>query len=136
MTKTIRRALALLIAAGAVSLVLAGCTASEKTVGYTTEAVTLAPGEALVVDFGEVNATVGNEWVIVVPPDSSVLREGERRSRYLGAPGETGAPSELSYRFEPAGEGSTVIEFEYRFRGAVPDDVDDRKTAKIEVTVE
>lgn len=130
------RAAALFAGALLLSTGLAGCSASEKTVEYTETSVTLAPGEALVVDFGEVNATVGNAWVIVEQPDASILGEGEQRSDYLGAPGETGATSELTYRFAPVGEGTTVIEFEYRFRGSVPEDVEDQKTATIEVTVE
>lgn len=136
MKRLTTRAVALLAGALLLSTGLAGCSSSEKTIEYTETSVTLAPGEALVVDFGEVNATVGNEWVIVQQPDDSILDEGEERSNYLGAPGETGASSDLSYRFAPVGEGTTVIEFEYRFRGSVPEDVEDQKTAMIEVTVE
>ena len=127
-------------AAGAIAalfaLGLTGCSgASEKVVEHTTSSVTLAPGESLVVDFGEVNATVGEEWVITNEPDPSVLEPGEQRSRYLGEDGETGAPSEVSYRFAPEGDGTTVIRFEYRFRGAVPEDADDQESAEITVTV-
>lgn len=136
MMRVTTRAVALLAGALLLGAGLTACSASEQTIDYTETAVTLAPGEALVVDFGEVNATVGNEWVIVQQPDGSILDEGERRSNYLGAPGETGASSDLSYRFAPVGEGTTVIEFEYRFRGSVPEDVEDQKTAMIEVTVE
>lgn len=136
MMRLTARVAALLAGALLLSTGLAGCSSSEKTIEYTETSVTLAPGEALVVDFGEVNATVGNEWVIVQQPDGSILEEGERRSNYLGAPGETGASSDLSYRFAPVGEGTTVLEFEYRFRGSVPEDVEDQKTATIEVTVE
>ena len=126
------------VAAAAVGLCLAltGCsTVMEKTVASTTSSVTLAPGEALVVDFGEVNHTVGDEWVITQEPDPAVLGPGDERSRYLGEDGEAGAPSELSYRFAPVGAGTTVIQFEYEFRGAVPDDIDDQQTAEITVTV-
>lgn len=120
----------------AIASVLVSCAgAGEKTVDYTAESVTLAPGEALVVDFGEVNATVGQEWVITQEPDAAVLGPGEERSRYLGEDGMTGAPSEVTFRFAPEGEGTTVIEFEYRFRGSVPEEPDDQKTAKIDVTV-
>jgi predicted secreted protein len=128
-----------LLLAGAIALTasLASCAgAPEKTVDYTETSVTLAPGEALIVDFGEVNATVGQEWVLTEEPDAAVLGPGEERSRYLGEDGMTGAPSEVTYRFAPVGEGTTVIEFEYRFRGEVPEDRDDQETARIEVTVE
>lgn len=118
------------------SLQLVGCSAGlETSIAYTTSSVTLAPDEALIVDFGEVNPTVGDEWVVTREPDPAVLGPGDERSRYLGEDGETGAPSELSYRFAAVGEGTTVIQFEYRFRGAVPEDLDDQKTAEITVTV-
>ena len=119
-----------------VGLGLSGCSAvMEKTVDHTTSSVTLAPGEALVVDFGEVNHTVGDEWIITQEPDPEVLGPGDERSRYLGEDGEAGAPSELSYRFAPVGDGTTVIQFEYQFRGSVPEDVSDQETAEITVTV-
>jgi len=129
------RTVSLLVGAIAVAAGLASCAAAEQTVDYTADSVLLAPGEALVVDFGEVNGSVGQEWVLTQEPDAAVLGPGEERSRYLGEDGMAGAPSEVSYRFAPAGEGTTVIEFEYRFRGSVPEEADEQKTAKIEVTV-
>lgn len=115
---------------------LTGCAgAPERTVDHSTSSVTLAPGEGLVVDFGEVNHTVGDEWVITREPDPAVLGPGEQRSRYLGEDGEAGAPSELSFRFLAVGDGTTVIRFEYHFRGSVPEDVSDQETAEITVTV-
>jgi hypothetical protein len=114
---------------------LAGCAPAEKTVSYTSSSVTLAPGEALVVDFGEINPSVGDAWVVTQEPDPAVLGEGEERSHYLGEDGQTGAPSEVSYRFEPEGKGTTVIKFEYQFRGSVPEDAEDQKTAEITVSV-
>ena len=130
-----RTALAVVVAA-VVGLGIAGCAGvAEKTVEHTTESVTLAPGETLVVDFGEINPSVGDAWVITQEPDAAVLGPGEEETRYTGEEGMAGAPSELSYRFAPVGTGTTVIEFEYQFRGAVPEDPVDQKTAKIEVTV-
>ncbi len=118
------------------SLQLTGCSAGlETTIAYTASSVTLAPDEALVVEFGDINPTVGEEWVLTREPDPAVLGPGDERSRYLGEEGETGAPSQLTYRFAPAGEGTTVIQFEYRFRGSVPEDLEDQKTAEITVTV-
>lgn len=118
------------------SLPLTACSAGlETSIAYTASSVTLAPDEALVVDFGDINPTVGEEWVLTREPDPAVLGPGDERSRYLGDEGETGAPSALTYRFAPVGEGTTVIQFEYRFRGAVPEDLDDQKTAEITVTV-
>lgn len=126
---------AVVTVAAFLGLGLTGCSAAEKTIDYSTSSVTLAPGEALVVDFGEINPTVGDAWVITREPDPAVLGPGDERSRYLGQDGETGAPSEVSYRFAPVGDGTTVIQFEYQFRGAVPEDADDQQTAEITVTV-
>ncbi|WP_141651299.1 protease inhibitor I42 family protein [Microbacterium sp. 3J1] len=128
-----------LYVAGAVALLglcLSGCAAAaEQRVDHTTSSVSLTPGEALVVDFGTINPTVGDAWVITREPDPEVLGPGEERSRYLGQDGEAGAPSEVSYRFPPAGQGTTVIQFEYQFRGEAPDDAEDRQRAEITVTV-
>lgn len=130
------RSAVILVGTIAVAAGLASCAgAAEKVIDHTAESVTLAPGEALVIDFGEVNSSVGEDWEITQEPDPAVLGPGEERSRYLGEDGMTGAPSEVTYRFAPAGEGTTVIEFEYRFRGEIPEDPEDQKTAKIEVTV-
>lgn len=130
------RACAVMGAAVLFGLGLAGCsTTMEKTVAYTTSSVTLAPGEALVVDFGEINPSVGDAWVITREPDPAVLGAGDQRSRYLGEDGETGAASDVSFRFAPVGDGTTVIQFEYQFRGAVPDDEDEQQTAEITVTI-
>lgn len=126
---------AVVLALGILAMAASGCAAAEQTVPYTTSSVTLAPGEQLVVDFGTINPTVGDAWVITQEPDPQVLGPGDERSRYLGAPGETGAPSEVSYRFAPVGDGTTMIRFEYRFRGDIPDDAADQKTAEITVTV-
>ena len=129
------KACAAVTVAATLALGLTGCYAAEKTIDYSTSSVTLAPGEALVVEFGEINRTVGDAWVITGEPDPAVLGPGGERSRYLGQDGETGAPSDVSYRFAPVGEGTTVIRFEYEFRGAVPADADDQQTAEITVTV-
>ena len=125
-----------LLAGAALVLVLAGCSASDQVVPYTGEAATLSVGETLIVDFGEINSSVGDGWVIVTEPDPAVLGEGESASEYLGDEGSTGAGNRFSYRFEAVGVGTTTIGFEYRFRGEIPEDREDQQTATIEVTVE
>ena len=60
------KACAVVAVATSLGLGLTGCSATEKTVAYTTSSVTLAPGEALVVDFGEINPTVGDAWVCLL----------------------------------------------------------------------
>lgn len=124
----------------ALFVVAAGVTAcsgpDEKIVDYTDSAVTLSDGQTLVVDFGEINPSVGDDWVITTEPDPAVLGEGDSKVTSDAPDGMTGAPADLVYRFPTNGSGTTVIAFEYRFRGDVPEDVDDRKTAEITVTVE
>lgn len=123
--------IAVLLAAG-----LGGCGAAvEKRVEYMSSSVSLGLGEVLIVEFGEVNTSVGDAWVLTRAPDPAVLGEGDERTRYLGDEGETGAPSELTYRFRAVGGGTTVIRFDYQFRGSVPEDPQDRRSAEITVTV-
>lgn len=132
--RVLNRVIVIVSTAVLLSAVLTACAGSaEKTVPYTATSVDLAPGEALVVEFGEVNGSVGDEWVLTEEPDPAILGEGEELTRALGdAPG---SPSELSYRFEPVGAGTTVITWEYRFRGEVPEEPADQRTAEIRVTV-
>ncbi|MDQ0645274.1 hypothetical protein [Microbacterium murale] len=122
-------------AIGMTALGLTGCAAST-TVDHTAEQVTISSGETLIVDFGTINTSVGDEWVIITDPDPAVLGPGEGEFDYLDDEGSVGGPSSFSYSFSAVGNGTTVIEFEYRFRGTVPDDPDDQGSAKIEVTVE
>lgn len=122
---------AILLVAG-----LGGCGATvEKHVDHTASSVSLGLGEVLIVDFGEVNTTVGDSWVLTREPDPTVLGEGDERNRYLGDDGETGAPSDVSYRFAAIGGGTTVVRFDFHFRGSVPEDPQDRRSAEIAVTV-
>lgn len=123
-------------AAGLSAVVLSGCAAASVTVGYEESVVTVETGTELVVDFGEVNASVGSDWVIISDPDPSVLSKGEKSTEYAGEEGSVGGPSDLAYRFAATGTGQTKIQFEYQFRGAVPDDPTEQKTALIDVTVE
>lgn len=128
-----RGTVVVLVAFGAT---LAGCAGTaEQTVDYTAGTVTVSTGETLVVDFGEVNPSVGDDWVITTEPDPAVLGEGDPEFTTDAPDGMTGAPGELVYRFPTTGAGTTVIAFEYRFRGEVPEDIDDQKTAEITVTV-
>nr|WP_201469571.1 protease inhibitor I42 family protein [Microbacterium hydrocarbonoxydans] len=131
-----RRVAATVMVAVAFTLALGGCVpAIERHVEHTSSSVSLSRGEALVVEFGEVNPSVGDDWVLTREPDPAVLGEGDERYRYLGEDGETGSPSEMTYRFAAIGVGTTVVRFEYRFRGSVPEDPANRKSAEIAVTV-
>lgn len=130
------RSLGVFAALVAVGATLTACAGSaEKTVAYTESVVALAAGETLVVDFGEINPSVGDDWAITKEPDPGVLGEGDSEFTTDAPDGMTGAPGELVYRFPTTGAGTTVIAFEYRFQGEVPKDADDQKTAEITVTV-
>lgn len=123
------------LAALVASATLSGCTGAQKTVDYTDTSVSLSPGETLVVDFGFINPSIGDEWIITAQPDATVLEEG-RSSFDSGQPDPPpGSGGELVYRFAPVGSGTTTISFEYRYRGEIPEDPDDQKTAEITVTV-
>lgn len=128
----------LAFAAAALSaFALSGCSApASVTVGYEDSSVTIEDGAELIVDFGEVNASVGSDWVMISEPDPSILTQGEKVTEYAGEEGSVGGPSELAYRFTATGTGMTKIQFEYQFRGAVPDDPAEQKTALINVAVE
>lgn len=135
--RSMRRGAAVLAAVAAVGMLLTACIGpGEKTVDYTDGAVTVSAGQTLVVDFGGINPSVGDDWVITTEPDPAVLGEGDSEFTSDAPEGMTGAPGELSYRFPAVGAGTTVIAFEYRFRGEVPEDAHDRKTSEITVTVE
>ena len=72
------------------------------------------------VDFGEINTSVGDEWVLDQDPDDKVLSEGDPESEVLGD-GAPGSPSILVYEFDATAAGTSTLEFEYHFRGGAPD---------------
>jgi predicted secreted protein len=135
---TIRTVSALATAAAAlICFSLTSCAAAPKTVtvDFTDHAAKLAVGDELVIDFGEVNASVGSAWVVIADPDPSVLTVPEQHTEYLGENGSVGAPNHLTYSLTAVGSGNTRVQFEYQFRGAVPEDPQEQRTAVIDVTV-
>lgn len=114
-----------------------GCTSETKvvTVDHEESKVELNTGDTLIVDFGTVNHSVGDEWIITSEPDPSLMSAGKQLSKYLGGEGEAGAPSELKFEFSAKSAGSTKVEFVYEFRGAVPEDPDQQGTASIDITI-
>ena len=136
---TIRTVSALATAAVALlCLSLTSCAAAPKTVtvDFTDHAALIAEGDELVIDFGEVNASVGSAWVVTADPDPSVLTVPEPHTEYLGENGSVGAPNHLTYSLTAVGAGITRVQFEYQFRGAVPEDPQEQRTAVIDVTVD
>ncbi|MEP7766113.1 protease inhibitor I42 family protein [Sanguibacter sp. 25GB23B1] len=107
----------------------------EVVVDATASSAELVVGQTLVVDLGEMNSSVGDDWLITDEPDGEVLREGERFSEYLGEDGEDGGRNTLAYEFEAVGDGETTLELEYRFRGGAPDFGHGPEPVSITVTV-
>ena len=108
---------------------------AEVVVGPTDTSAELVVGQTLLVDFGEINSSVGDEWVITQEPDGEVLSEGDPVSEYLGEPGTDGGYNTLVYEFEAVGEGETTVELEYRFRGGAADFGHGPEPVSITVTV-
>src|SRR5699024_10683309 len=79
--------------------------------------VELEVGQQLVIDFGTVNSSVGDEFELVTEPDSTILADFGASYRYLGEEDEDGAPSELQYTGEAAESGETEVVIEYYYRG-------------------
>lgn len=132
MSSISRLPVALAMAASLV-LVATGCSSVTK-VDSDAGSATVPEGGTLVVDFGEINQSVGDDWVIIVEPDPAVLGDGV--PEYLGEDGAPpGASSRLTYSFPAVGKGTTTVEFEYRFRGEAPDDAADQKTVTLDVAV-
>lgn len=106
-------ALAGLLVAG-----LAGCTpGARETVPYTTSEVTLEVGETLVVDFGEVNPSIGDSWELTTRPDADVLSKGEAVHDDGGEELPPGSGQPLAWEFTAEGPGTTTIGFTYSYRG-------------------
>lgn len=89
----------------------------EVVVDYTTEAVKLEVGTTLVINFGEINSSIGDSWELAVKPDGGVLGDGVANCEFEGE-SMPGAPCALTYAFGAVGAGETTIEFQYAYRGA------------------
>ena len=136
--RTVVRTILTIGAVGLITGLSAGCAPvdRETTVGYGADSVTVPVGETLVVEFGKINTSVGDQWDITAAPDPKVLVLAERKPTHSDAKQQVGAPHEFAYRFEARAKGTTTIGFEYRFRGEVPSDPARQDSAKITVTVQ
>ncbi|PII81433.1 hypothetical protein BMH32_12790 [Leucobacter sp. OLJS4] len=129
-----------ILAIGAVILfagLSAGCApvAREVIIGYHTHSVTVPVGEILVVEFGTINSSVGDQWEITEGPDPKVLALDERKTTRSDPKEPIGAPHEFAYRFVARAKGTTTVGFEYRFRGEIPEDPARRDSSRITITV-
>ena len=106
MSSISRLPVALAMAASLV-LVATGCSSVTK-VDSDAGSATVPEGGTLVVDFGEINQSVGDDWVIIVEPDPAVLGDGV--PEYLGEDGAPpGGSSRLTYSFPAVGKGTSQL---------------------------
>ncbi len=124
----------------ALALAVSGCSGADSTVSHDAGSATVAVGETLRLDFGEINPSVGDNWFLVGEPDSAVLTEiGDERDEVSDCDG-TGCGVELTWDFEAVGEGETTLVFQYCFRtgpeDCVGDSSDGPAPAPVELTVE
>jgi hypothetical protein len=107
----------------------------EVVVEPTAGSVDLVVGQTLVVDFGDINASVGDAWVLTQDPADAVLGAGEAETEYLGEADETGGRNTLVYTFEATGAGESVLELEYEFRGEAPESGQGPDPSEVTLTV-
>ena len=140
--RSVRRSLVLVLGASAFAgaLALTGCSGADDpppvTVPYTAGTATIGVGETLVVDFGEINPSIGDAWDLTQAPDEAVLSQGDVETTELN-PGADGSGIELAYTFVGESAGTTTIGFTYSYRGDVGDENGrtDDPSPTIEVTV-
>jgi predicted secreted protein len=122
----------------ALALAVTGCSGADLTVSHTSGSATVAVGETLRVDFGEVNPSVGDNWFLVGEPDAAVLTETGSETDDTDCDG-TGCPVELTWDFAAVGQGETTLVFQYCFRtgpdDCVGDSSDGPAPAPVELTV-
>lgn len=121
----------------ALAATTSGCGSPRQVlVAETAGSVTLAVGETLVVDLGEINRSIGDDWAITTEPDPAVLGAGEAEED--AESDLDGSYSHLTYRFEAVGAGTTTIGLTYRYRGVEgdPEGRAEDPTPELTVTVE
>ena len=95
-----------------------GCfSARTVTVRADAGSAHLAPGEALRVELGAVNSSIGDAWFLTTPPDGAVLRD--RGRLYRGDCDAPGCGGKLTWEFTAAGKGTTTVVFRYCYRSTV-----------------
>lgn len=121
-------------------LAVSGCSMPDVTVAHDAGSATVAVGETLRVDFGEVNPSVGDNWFLVGEPDAAVLTEVGSETEEVSDCDGTGCPAELTWDFEAVGEGETTLVFQYCFRTGPEDCMGDSNDgpapAPVELTVQ
>jgi predicted secreted protein len=109
----IRRALA--IAAATCVLAVAGCGGTSTVeVAVGAGSVQVARGDTLLVDLGRYNASIGDSWHLIEPPDPAVLSEGDQE--YDADCDAPGCGGRLTWRYLARGPGTTTLGFRYCYR--------------------
>lgn len=105
----------------AASALLSGCVFGETRVPYDVGEVRISGGDELLVEFGEINTSIGDSWYLVTPPDATVLSDGGYHAEVDSFCDDAGCPSTFAWRFSAVSPGTTTVEFLYCYRSG-PDD--------------
>ena len=94
-------------------------TGGQPVDGTTSGAVTVPAGTPLLVDFGDVNNSIGDDWFLVGPPDPAILTdEGDE---YDPECDRAGCGAHMWWRFGAVARGMTELTFQYCYRSRPPD---------------
>ncbi|WP_112136890.1 protease inhibitor I42 family protein [Glycomyces dulcitolivorans] len=107
------------------ALAVSACSGPDDgdTVALDAGTATVAAGEELWVDLGEVSASVGDNWFLVEGPDADVLVEtGTVNERPLACDlGLTECGDRLLWGFDAVAAGETELVFQYCLQTGLED---------------
>ncbi len=86
--------------------------------GTEPGAVTVPRGETLLVDFGQLNNSIGDDWFLIGPADPAVL--ADEGDQYDSECGESGCGARMWWQFGAVGPGTTEVTFQYCYRSRPP----------------
>jgi predicted secreted protein len=119
MVSGMRRVLA--VAASVVLIATSAACSRHRSISVPVAAgsASLAVGETLRVDMGDVNASIGDAWYVTGAPDPAVLTEKGTELDHDCR--QTGCGGRLTWIFTATGPGTTTVVFQYCYRSG-PDD--------------
>lgn len=83
--------------------------------------VELRPGQHLVIDVGQVNASIGEHWSLEREPDRAVLAVLGQDTRFADDPPMPGSPARVRMLFQAVVPGTTEMLLQYLFRNEPPE---------------
>jgi hypothetical protein len=86
--------------------------------GTEPGAVTVPRGGTLLVDFGHLNNSIGDDWFLIGPADPAVL--ADEGDQYDSQCGESGCGAQMWWQFGAVGPGTTEVTFQYCYRSRPP----------------